>query len=106
VFPDDLRNVSWLNAGVPDIVREDEDDRALLVAAGTDVTEYGRWRKAQARDLLAELLQEFAATLGAAPTLSRRGADKDLSKYSHAHILCCTWILSKAGMLTSGEPTG
>ncbi len=106
VFPNDLRNVFGLHAGVPDVVRKNEDDRALLVAAGADAAEYGRRRKAQAGDLLAELLQELAATLGSAPTLSRRGADKDLSKHSHANILCRAWLLSKAGMVTSGEPTG
>ncbi len=96
VFPDDLRNVFGLHAGVPDIVRKNEDNRALLVTAGADVAEYGRRRKAQARDLLAELLQEFAAALGSAPALSRRGADEDLSKHSHADILCRARLLSKA----------
>ena len=40
VFLDDPRYVFGGYAGVPDVVREDEDDRPLLVAAGAGVTEH------------------------------------------------------------------
>ena len=74
--------------GVPNIVGEHEDDRPLLVSAGASVAQNGRRRKSQADDLFPEPLEELATALGPTPTLPRRGADEDLSRYSHPYILC------------------
>src|SRR5215210_7555051 len=73
---------------VPDIVRVDEDDWTFLVPAGADVAKYGcRWHAAQLH-LVLESLEKFAAPLGAAASLTRRGADEDLAELPHTQILC------------------
>jgi hypothetical protein len=41
-----LPHVFELYSRIPDVVGEDEDDRTLLVAAGTGVTKHGRRRYA------------------------------------------------------------
>ncbi len=83
-----LRHVFGGYAGVPDVVGEHEDDRPLLVAAGAGVAQNGRRREPQTDDLFPEPLEELATTFGPAPTLPGRGADEDLSRYSHTYILC------------------
>jgi hypothetical protein len=85
---DDTRNIVEGHIGVPDVVREDEDDRPLFMTTGADVLEHGRRRKTSARDLLAKSFEKFTTALGAAPTLSWRSADKNLSKLLHVYILC------------------
>ena len=85
---DDLWYIFRLYVGIPDVIREDEDDRPLLVAAGASVAQNGRRRKSQADYLFPEPLEEFATAFGPAPTLPGRGADEDLSRYSHPYILC------------------
>ncbi len=83
-----LRHVFGGYASVPDVVGEHEDDRPLLVAASASVAQNGRRRKSQANDLFPKPLEELATAFGPAPTLPGRGADEDLSRYSHPHILC------------------
>ena len=83
-----LRHVFGGYASVPDVVGEHEDDRPLLVAASASVAQNGRRRKSQANDLFPKPLEELATPFGPAPTLPGRGADEDLSQYSHPHILC------------------
>ena len=74
--------------GVPNIVGEHEDDRPLLVSAGASVAQNGRRRKSPANYLFPEPLEEFATAFGPTPALPGRGADEDLSRYSHPYILC------------------
>jgi hypothetical protein len=85
---DDTSNIVEAHVCVPDVVGEDEDDRPLIMTAAAGIPEHGRRRKTQTRDLLAKSVEKFAATLGPAPTLSWRGADKNLSKLPHIYILC------------------
>jgi hypothetical protein len=82
-------------AGIPDVIWEDEDYRALIVTAGADVPEHGRWRKPEFDHLVAKSFEELTAPLGSAPPFPRSGADEDLSKIAHADILSCTLLLSK-----------
>jgi hypothetical protein len=86
---DDTRNIVEGHVGVPDVLWEDKDDWPLFMTTGADVTEHGRRRKTQARDLLAKSFEKFTAALGAAPTISWRSADKNLSKLLHVYILSC-----------------
>ncbi len=65
--------------GVPDVVREDEDHRALLVAAATAVAEDGGGGETEPLDLLTETLEELAPALGPATSLAGRRANEDLS---------------------------
>src|SRR3712207_7040507 len=44
--------------GVPNVVREHEDDRPILVAAGTSVAQNGRRRNSQAYHLFPERSEE------------------------------------------------
>jgi len=75
-------------AGIPDVVRVDEDDGTFLVTAGACVTEHGGRRYAAQLHLLPELLEQFAAPLRPAAPLTRRGANEDLAQLPHAQILC------------------
>ena len=93
---DDLRHVFGGYAGVPDVVREDEDDGPLFVTASAGVAEHRRRRETKAGDLLAKPLEKLAAALLPTPPLPRRGADKDLSKLSHTSILSRAQPLSKS----------
>jgi len=92
-----LRNIHWLHAGVPDIVGVDKHDRTFLVAAGADVAEHGGRRYAVQLHLFPEYLEQFAATLRAAATLTRRGANEDLTQLAHAQILCRGQEKSRGG---------
>ena len=83
-----LPNVFEGYVGVPNVVREHEDDRPILVAAGTSITQNGRRRNSQAYYLFPEPLKEFATAFSPAPTLPGCGADEDLSQYVHPYILC------------------
>jgi hypothetical protein len=85
---DYLRYVFGGYTGVPDVVGKHEDDRPLLVATSASVAQNGRRRQSQADYLFPEPLKEFATAFGPTPTLSRRGADEDLSRYFHPYILC------------------
>src|SRR5215211_9056144 len=67
-------------AGVPDVVRVDEDDGTFLVTAGACVTEHGGWRYTAQFHLFLEHLEQFAASLRAAAPLTRRGANEDLAQ--------------------------
>jgi|SRR5215218_8848501 hypothetical protein len=80
---DDIGHVLRRDAGVPDIVGEDEDYRSLVVAARTGVAQHCGRRQAAPLDLSAEGLEELAATLGTAAALPRRRAHEDLSKPRH-----------------------
>ena len=84
---DDLGYVLWGDVGVPNVVREDEDDRAFVVAARAGVAQHRGRRDIQPLDLLSEALQEFAAALRAAAALPRRGAHEDLPQTRHGHML-------------------
>ncbi len=86
-------------ASIPDVVREDEDYRAFIVAAGADVPEHVRWRKPEFDHLIAKSFEELTAPLSSASPFPQRGADEDLSKTAHADILSCTQLLSKATQL-------
>jgi hypothetical protein len=57
VFLDDPLHVFGLYAGVPDIVRKNENYRPHFVAAGAGVAQDSSRREAQASDLLAESLK-------------------------------------------------
>ena len=82
-----LPNVFEGYVGVPNVVREHEDDRPILVAAGTSVAQNGRRRNSQAYYLFPEPLEEFATAFDPAPTLPGCGADEDLSQFVHPYIL-------------------
>ena len=82
-----LPNVFEGYVSVPNVVREHEDDRPILVAAGTSVAQNGRRRNSQAYYLFPEPLEEFATAFGPAPTLPGCGADEDLSQCVHPYIL-------------------
>ena len=91
---DDLRHVFGGYAGIPDVVREDEDDRPLLVTAGAGIAKYTRRRQAPADDLFPEPLEKLATAFSSAPALPGSGANEDLSRYSHPRILCRMSLLS------------
>jgi hypothetical protein len=80
---DDVGHVLRPDAGVPDIVRVDEDYRPLVVAARAGVAQHRGRRQAAPLDLRAEGLEELAAALGAAAALPRCRAHEELSKPSH-----------------------
>ncbi len=101
MFLDYSRHVFGLYAGVPNVVREDEDDRSFLVATGAGVVKHGRRREAQAGDLLAESLEKFAASLRSTPPLTRSGAYENLSWTFHKRILCLAGLLSMSYVLTA-----
>ena len=84
---DYLRHVLGSNAGVPDVVGVDEDDRPLVVAAGADVAQHGGWWEPAPLDLGPERLEELAAAFRAAASLPRRGAHENLSELRHGLIL-------------------
>ncbi len=86
---DDTRYVLRTNAGVPDVVWVDEDDRPLMVAAGAGVAHYDGGREPEPLDLSPELLQEFDSALRAAAPVSGRGAHEDLTQLRHGFILRC-----------------
>jgi hypothetical protein len=71
------------NAVVPDVVRVDEYDRPLVVAAGAGVAQHRGRREPAPLDLGAEDLEELDAAPGAAAPLPRRSAHEDLSKVCH-----------------------
>ena len=75
-------------ARVPGIVRIDKHDGPVLVSTGADVAKYGcRWHASQLH-LVSESRKEFAPSLRAAASLTRRGADEDLAELPHIQILC------------------
>ena len=57
VFLDDPLHVFGPYAGVPDIIRKNENYRPHFVAAGASVAQDSSRREAQASDLLAESLE-------------------------------------------------
>ena len=81
---DDRRHVVGRDAGIPDIVGVDEDDRPLVVAARAGVTQHRGRRKPATLDLEAKRLQQLATPLRAAAALAGGGAHEDLSKPCHA----------------------
>ena len=81
---DDDRHVFGRHAGVPDVVRVDEDHRPFVVAARAGVAQHRGRRQPAPLDLSAEGLEELAAALRAAASLARRGANEDLSELCHA----------------------
>ena len=84
---DDPGHIAGRNFCVPDVVGEDKDDRALLVAAGAGVSQDDGRRHAAALHLVPENVQEFVAALLAAAALPRGCADEDLAKSGHGEIL-------------------
>ena len=84
---DYLRHVLGSNAGVPDVVGVDEDDRALVVAAGAGVAQHGGRREAAPLGLSPERLEELSAAFRAAASRPRRGANENLSELRHGLIL-------------------
>jgi hypothetical protein len=84
VLLDDTRHVFGRNAGVPDVVGVDEDDRPLVVAARAGVAQHRVRRISAPLDLETERLKELAAALRAATVLAGGGAHEDLSKPCHA----------------------
>ena len=84
-----MRNVVEGYLSIPNIVWEDEHDRAFIVAAGADVSEYSRWRKPEFDHSIAKSFEELAAPLSSAPPFPQSSADEDLSKTAHADILSC-----------------
>src|SRR5215204_1508208 len=81
-------HVFRLHAGIPNVVRVDEDDRTFLVATGACVAEHGGRREAAPLYLVPEHREQFAAALGAAASVTRCGAHEDLAQLRHAQILC------------------
>ena len=56
---DDHRHVFERHAGVPDVVRVDEDYRPLVVTPGAGVAQHDERREPTPLDLGAELLEEL-----------------------------------------------
>jgi hypothetical protein len=84
-------------AGIPDVIRVDEDDGTFLVTAGAGISEDGGRRYAAQFYLFLEHLEQFAAPLRAAASLARRGANEDLAQRPHAQILCRSQEKSRRG---------
>jgi hypothetical protein len=83
-----LRHVFEPYSRVPDVLRIDKDDRALLVTAGADVTEHGGWRNAPPFHLVFESIEKLATAPGTAAPFARGGAHEDLANPTHGQILC------------------
>jgi hypothetical protein len=82
-----LRHILGLDSRVPDVVRIDKHDRALFVAAGAGVAEYGIRPEAPPVHLIFKGFEEFTAAPGTAAPLTRSGAHEDLAEPFHVQIL-------------------
>ena len=58
------------------------------MAAGAGIAEHGGRRDAVTLDLGPERLEQLAASLRAAASLTWRSANEDLAHFAHAQILC------------------
>jgi hypothetical protein len=88
-------------AGIPDVVWVDEDDGTFLVTAGACVTKHGGRRYAAQLHLFLKHVEQFAASLRAAASFTRRGANEDLTQLPHAQILCRSQEKSKPCKLSA-----
>ena len=76
---DYLRHILQSNAGVPDVVGVDEDDRAIVVASGAGVAQHHGRRESMPLDLGPERPKEITAAFAAAAPLPRRSAHENQS---------------------------